>query len=211
MTTTDQPTEISRNLWEIVTNVVLGVLFTFFAYAAFLSWQATGDIQALLLMVQESIIVVLLITRRRSREASTSWYDRLIAIAGTAAPLLQRPAPTTILELTMVGTSLQLVSLLLTLVATLSLGRSFGIVAANRGVQTGGLYRFVRHPLYGSYLIAYIGFLIGNPSILNVVLIIITFVCQYLRAVAEERVLARDPDYVTYMSRVRARFIPFLF
>jgi hypothetical protein len=41
---------------------------------------------------------------------------------------------------------------LLVLAATLRLGRSFGIVATNRGIQTGGLYRIVRHPIYAAYV-----------------------------------------------------------
>ncbi|MDZ4720262.1 MAG: methyltransferase, partial [Roseiflexaceae bacterium] len=140
-----------------------------------------------------------------------AWWDRLIAIAGTAAPLLQRSAESPGPIFSEVGAGIQLVATIITVIGTLSLGRSFGIVAANRGVRTGGLYRFVRHPLYGSYLIGYLGFLLGNPSIWNIILIIITFICQYLRAVAEERVLARDPEYQTYMQRVRHRFIPFIF
>jgi protein-S-isoprenylcysteine O-methyltransferase Ste14 len=73
------------------------------------------------------------------------------------------------------------------------------------------LYRFVRHPLYGSYAIGYLGFLLGNPTLLNIALIAVTFACQYLRAVAEERVLARDPAYQEYMRKVRYRFIPLIF
>lgn len=210
MSTTNRPTKPS-DITEIVTNVVIGTLFALFAYSAFTLWRAQGSIQMLLLAIQEVILVVLVITRHRSREASTSWWDRLIAIAGTAAPLLQRAADAPLPIFEEVGIGFQIVGLLLSMVALLSLGRSFGIVAANRGVRTGGLYRFVRHPIYGSYVIGYIGFLLGNPSILNILLIIVTFICQYLRAVAEEQVLARDPSYQTYMQRVRYRFIPFIF
>jgi protein-S-isoprenylcysteine O-methyltransferase Ste14 len=199
------------NTSEIVTNVLIGALFAFLAYVGFVAWRERGAIQPLLLAIQESIIVLLVVTRRRSREASSAWWDRLIAVAGTTAPLLQRPIDTPTLIFSEVGSGIQLAATIITFIATLSLGRSFGIVAANRGVQTGGLYRFVRHPLYGSYAIGYIGFLLGNPSIINVLLIVVTFICQYLRAVAEERVLVRDPEYQAYMQRVRYRFIPFIF
>ncbi len=91
--------------------------------------------------------------------------------------------------------------------AVISLGRSFGIVAANRGVRTTGFYRFVRHPLYGSYLVGYLGFLLGNLSIWNVSLIVLTVLCQYARARAEERVLLQDPAYQAYAQQVRYRFI----
>jgi protein-S-isoprenylcysteine O-methyltransferase Ste14 len=198
-------------LSEIIVKVFISVLFTLFAYTSFITWREQGSIQMLLLAIQESIIVVLVVTRRRSREINTAWWDRFIAIAGTAAPLLQRPAEVLSPLLQQIGVTIQIASVIMSTIALLSIGRSFGIVAANRGVRTGGLYRFVRHPIYGSYVIGYIGFLLGNPSILNVLLIAVTFACQYLRAVAEERVLARDPEYQAYMQRVRYRFIPFIF
>jgi protein-S-isoprenylcysteine O-methyltransferase Ste14 len=187
------------------------VLFTVFAIAAFVSWRDSGHVQMLLLAIQEGIIVGLVIIRRRMRDASVSWWDRFVAIAGTATPLLQRAEPTSIPSLELAGSALQLVGIALSVVATVSLGRSFGVVAANRGVRTMGLYRFVRHPLYGSYIFSYIGFLLGNPSLFNIAMISIAMVCQYLRAVAEERVLMRDPEYQAYMQRVRYRFFPYIF
>lgn len=197
-------------LRTVATNVLLGVMFAFFAYAAFLDWQKTGRIQALILALQELLIVGLVITRRRSVEESRAAWDWIIAVVGTAAPLLQRPAPT-LDWLVPIGLGFQILGGVLATIAVGSLGRSFGIVAANRGIQTTGFYRFVRHPLYGSYLIGYLGFLLGNLSILNIALIAATFVCQYLRAVAEERILSRDPDYRAYKEHVRYRFIPFIF
>jgi protein-S-isoprenylcysteine O-methyltransferase Ste14 len=201
----------SSPISEIIINVLISTLFALFAYVGFITWREQGSIQMLLLAIQESIIVVLIVTRRRSREINTAWWDRLIAIAGTAAPLLQRPAESFSPLLQEIGVAIQIIGVILSIIAILSIGRSFGIVAANRGVRTGGLYRFVRHPIYGSYVIGYVGFLLGNPSILNALFIAVTFACQYLRAVAEEHVLARDPEYQAYMQHVRYRFIPFIF
>jgi protein-S-isoprenylcysteine O-methyltransferase Ste14 len=213
MTSTPQQqrSDIARNISEILINVLLGVLFTVFAYAAFLSWRDGGHPQMLLLAIQEGIIVGLVVIRRRVRDASIAWWDRVVAIAGTAAPLLQRAEPTSIIGLELAGSALQLAGIGLSLFATISLGRSFGIVAANRGVRTMGLYRFVRHPLYGSYAVSYLGFLLGNPSIWNFAMIATAVLCQYLRATAEERVLMRDPEYQAYMERVRFRFFPYIF
>lgn len=195
----------------VLGNALLGVLFAFFAMAAYQSWQQSGHIQMLLLAVQEAVIVGLLITRRRTNEVSTSAWDWAVALVGTAAPLLQRPADPPFPALEPLGIAIQILGAALSLGATVSLGRSFGIVAANRGVQTSGLYRIVRHPLYGSYLVGYIGFLIGSGTPLNVALIIFAVVCQYLRARSEERVLLRDPAYQAYAARVRYRFFPGVF
>jgi hypothetical protein len=207
----NQRAGLSLDLGELTAKLVLGILFALFAYAAFTSWRDSGRIQMLLLALQEGIIVWLVVTRRRMRDASVGWWDRLIATAGTAAPLLQRSGPAPIPELAVIGSTVQIIGMVLAIAATLSLGRSFGIVPANRGVQTSGPYSLVRHPLYGSYAVGYVGFLISNPSPLNIALIALTFGCQYLRAIAEERILAHDPAYQAYRRRVRYRFLPFVF
>jgi len=191
-------------------NILIGILFAFFAYASFRSWWATGHVQSLILAFQELLIVGLTITRRSSIVESRSAWDWAVALVGTAAPLLQQPGPA-LATLVPVGLALQLAGAILATLAIVSLGRSFGIVAANRGVRTSGFYRFVRHPLYGSYIVGYIGFLIGNATLQNVLLIALTLLCQYARAVAEERILLQDPAYQAYAQRVRYRFIPYIF
>jgi protein-S-isoprenylcysteine O-methyltransferase Ste14 len=191
-------------------NLLIGVLFALFAYAAFTTWQQTGHIQSLILAIQELLIVWLAITRRHTTDESRSIWDWVVGLVGTAAPLLQRPGmPMPGLE--PIGLALQLAGALLATIAVGSLGRSFGIIAANRGVRTAGLYRFVRHPLYGSYMVSYLGFLLGNISVWNVSLIVLTVLCQYARAVAEERILLQDPAYQAYAQQVRYRFIPYIF
>jgi protein-S-isoprenylcysteine O-methyltransferase Ste14 len=194
----------------IGSNILIGVLFAFFAYAAFLSWRKSGHIQSLVLAFQELLIVGLAITRHHSLVESRSLWDWVVALLGTAAPLLQRPG-LALTALEPIGLALQILGAVLATIAVASLGRSFGIVAANRGVRTSGFYRFVRHPLYGSYLVGYLGFLLGNLSIWNVALIAITILCQYVRAVAEERILLQDPIYQAYARQVRYRFIPYIF
>ena len=155
-------------------------------------------------------MVGLAITRHHSIVESRSKWDWSVALLGTAAPLLQRPGPS-LPTLEPIGLGLQIIGTALATIAVASLGRSFGIVAANRGVRTSGFYRFVRHPLYGSYMIGYLGFLLGNLSTWNIALIVITVLCQYARAVAEERILLQDPAYQAYAQKVRYRFIPYIF
>jgi protein-S-isoprenylcysteine O-methyltransferase Ste14 len=200
----------SARLRFIGSNLLIGVLFTLFAYAAFRSWQQTGHIQSLILAFQELLIVGLAITRHYSFAESRSFWDWLVALLGTAAPLLQRGG-ITLPMLEPIGLALQVLGTLLATLAVVSLGRSFGIVAANRGVRTTGFYRFVRHPLYGSYMVGYLGFLMGTLSFWNVSLIVLTVLCQYARAVAEERILLQDPAYQAYVQQVRYRFIPYIF
>ncbi len=87
--------------------------------------------------------------------------DILLAWGGTLLPLAMQPngsSPNAI------GSLLVLMGVVLATGAVLSLGRSFGIEAANRGIQTHGLYRFVRHPIYAAYLPLMGGYLVAYPS-----------------------------------------------
>lgn len=195
------------------TNFFLALLFAIFAYQGFLHWQATQRVHALIFAAHEAILVILVITRREAVEVTPSAKDWVIAVVGSAAPLLQRPTdamPESIAFLGPVALVLQVLGASLTIFAALSLGRSYGVVPANRGIKSKGLYRFVRHPIYGSYFIGYLGFFLGNPSVRNAAMLAATFIFQVWRALLEEKVLLHDPEYQAYASRTRRRFIPFV-
>lgn len=110
-----------------------------------------------------------------------------------------------------VGIPLMQIGLTFHVLTLLSLGRSFGIIPANRGVRRGGTYRLVRHPLYFSIVITLTGYLICNPSLYNVVAFVIGIGLHLLRIREEERVLGLDQGYREYSARVRWRLIPFLY
>jgi protein-S-isoprenylcysteine O-methyltransferase Ste14 len=93
--------------------------------------------------------------------------------------------------------------------AKLTLGRSFGLLPAHRGVVTSGPYALVRHPIYLGYLVAHVGFLLANFSGRNAVVLAVLYGLQVTRMVLEERVLCRaSADYRAYTQRVRWRFVP---
>ena len=192
----------------IALNVLLAVFYALFAAAHWDLLRRTrqwGTVVPLLL--QETLLVALFLLRRPSRATSSRPADWLLAVAGTFLPLLMRGGDS-LGALVWIGRPVQIVGLVLALVAVAGLGRSFGIVAANRGVRTSGPYRVVRHPLYAAYLVTYVGYLLSYPRPLNVVLVAVTAAVMYARAVAEERLLAGDPAYRAYRERTRWRFVP---
>ena len=107
--------------------------------------------------------------------------------------------------------SRQWVGLYIEISAKLILGRRFGIVAANRGVQDSGPYRFVRHPMYLGYTIVHAGFLLGFPSLWNAVLYGAELAIQIVRLLREERLLNNDASYRDYAQRVPYRLLPLVF
>jgi len=93
----------------------------------------------------------------------------------------------------------------------LSLNRSFGIAPENRGVKTKSLYGFVRHPMYSGYLLTETGFVLGNFSTYNALVLAAAGLFLVLRLMAEERFLKRDPVYESYMKKTPWKLVPLIF
>jgi protein-S-isoprenylcysteine O-methyltransferase Ste14 len=161
-------------------------------------------------MVSEGLVILLLVFRRESRRLSMRPWDWIVAIGGSFTVLLVRPATTTIAP-EFLGVALQLAGTVFEIYAKVFLGRSFGIVAADRGVVVGGPYRIVRHPIYFGYFVTHVGFLLANWSARNIALYIVIYFFQISRILAEERILREDESYRAYCQRVRSRVIPFIF
>ncbi len=151
---------------------------------------------------------VLFIVRRQPVQVSRSLSVWAIAYAGTFGASLLRPGGDESGWSDALGLSVQCLAVGLGAFGYLALGRSFGLVPANRGLVTSGVYRLVRHPLYSSYVVADIGYLIQSPSAWNVGVLLAVWTCQVLRLLSEERLLSGDPDYRAYCKRTRWRLVP---
>ena len=101
--------------------------------------------------------------------------------------------------------------LVLVVVGKLTLGRSFGLVPANRGVVVRGPYALVRHPIYTGYLITHIAFLIAHPHWWNVLVVLTADTALVARALIEERILGGDVEYRAYCQRVGWHLVPGVF
>jgi protein-S-isoprenylcysteine O-methyltransferase Ste14 len=102
---------------------------------------------------------------------------------------------------------LQLAGAALAVTCIVTLGRSFGFAAADRGVVTRGPYAVVRHPMYAAYLLLGSGYLLQSLSVRNAIIFVIVTLCNAGRALAEERLLSGNADYVAYRRRVRRRIV----
>jgi protein-S-isoprenylcysteine O-methyltransferase Ste14 len=160
----------------------------------------------LLLAVSESFTVLLVLIRKPG-QISLSPFAWAVAVIGTCAPLLVMPGGGMIIS-PATGASFMFAGLLLSLSAKLFLNRSFGIVAANRGIKRRGPYRLVRHPMYLGYFIIQISFLLLSLSLWNVVVYGIGWFALLLRIDAEEAFLSKDALYRDYAEVVRYRLIP---
>jgi protein-S-isoprenylcysteine O-methyltransferase Ste14 len=149
----------------------------------------------------------MLVIRNWPERVSSSPYDWTIGILGTTLPLLMQPSDTATHQIFLI---IQMAGLVISAIGVMSLFKSFGIVAANRGVRTSGIYRFIRHPLYAGYFLSHSSFVIQNFSITNLAVFTAFSVFQILRIFAEEKFLAQDPVYADYMQKTRWRLLPFI-
>ena len=171
----------------------------------------SGNPFAPLILLAETTVLFFVLIRRPTAAISVRLGDWLLAVTATAAPLLIIPGETTLTALVPLAVGLVLLGNCFQIWAKLFLRRSFGIAAANRGIKVDGPYRFVRHPMYAGYLMVHVGIFALMASPINLALYLIGWWAQILRLLAEERLLAEDPEYAAYMAQVRWRLVPGIF
>jgi len=101
-----------------------------------------------------------------------------------------------------------MIGVVLSQLARLYMGRSFGLLPANRGIVSEGPFRLVRHPVYLGWLLLTAGFAVANPSMRNFLCLAATPIFIGWRIMLEERLLSKDSLYREYCRRVRHRLIP---
>jgi protein-S-isoprenylcysteine O-methyltransferase Ste14 len=124
-------------------------------------------------------------------------------------PVLEEP-----LVLRIAGGILYTLGLVTAMLGRVQLGASWsdievGEVAMNRQIVSGGVYRYIRHPIYAGDLLL----LLGLELSLNSWLVIAAAAMVppvVIRAIQEENMLRRAlPDYEEY-TRHTSRFVPFI-
>ncbi len=197
-------------LFSVLSRVLPAAFFAIVCLGFWKNFVQTGKWTSLLWIVSEGLVIFLIMFRRESRRLSRHPWDWIVALGGTFTALLVRPATTTIAP-EFIGVALQLAGTVFEIYAKGFLGRSFGIVASDRGIVWGGPYRIVRHPIYLGYFVTHVGFFLANWSPRNLALYIVIYFFQISRILSEERILREDESYRTYCQRVRYRLIPFIF
>lgn len=198
-------------LLDFVERIAILLLYAFFLTRMLSAFLQTWNLGNLVMLITESILVALIICRKPANHLSMRWGDWMLAFGATSLPLLARPQvsethvwDSLAIVLTFVGLAIQVAS-------KLTLGRRFGVVAANRGLCMSGPYRIVRHPIYMGYLFAHVGFCLLNPTAWNLLLFAAVYTLKIPRILAEERLLKESPEYQQYTQLVRYRLLPGVF
>jgi protein-S-isoprenylcysteine O-methyltransferase Ste14 len=158
------------------------------------------------------LVVTMVIRRPPKRVTPNPWYWLLAFVASYWLVFiiffLRKGTP---LAPNWLSGSIAMLGLLVVVWARLSLGRNIGFVPAQRELVHTGAYAFMRHPVYTGVLLTHTAFVLRDYSPLNAVLMGLgVFWFIPVKSLVEEDFLRADPQYATYMERVRARWIPFV-
>lgn len=206
-----------RSTSELLVDLALCAFWAAIAVVTFRNWlrewPQTHQLKGLGIFLVNSTYAYFFIARKPSTARSTIPKDWIVTVLTIVLSFLLQlmPGATPMLPYAWVAPTsvvLQTVMALALFASVLSLGRSFGLVPANRGVKVSGMYAYIRHPLYGTQLLFYCAYLLGSFTPFRLVLLVAIFTGMNLRALAEERLLAHDPAYQEYLEKVKYRFIP---
>jgi protein-S-isoprenylcysteine O-methyltransferase Ste14 len=174
-------------------------------------WSDPARWTLLLLLVTEGYtLLMVLLARKATRRDVTPLVVLATGYAAFFFVLLEAEGTRAFVP-EEVGVALQLIGLGWQFASKMTLGRSFGLLPAQRGLVLSGPYRLVRHPIYLGYLITHIGFLLVNASWTNLGVLVLLYGVQWYRIEREESVLAQSPEYREYQQRVRWRLVPGLY
>lgn len=193
---------------RISINIVGAVGAAFFAEATLRAYLLTHRPLGAVFFAEQMWVVVAYLIRRPARTVSRRWGDWVLAFGGTFGGVLFRPVGAHPQWGITTGLVLQLIGLAICVASFLALGRSFGFVAADRGLVRRGPYSVVRHPIYASYLLLQLGYVLQSISLRNALVILVASGCNVGRAVVEDRLLATNNEYRAYRNRVPWRLIP---
>jgi protein-S-isoprenylcysteine O-methyltransferase Ste14 len=203
-----EPPPKTQRIIRVVANLVGAAGAAYFAYVTFAAFLQTHRPIGFLFSAQQMVVVVAYLVRRPARVVTRRFFDWLLAFGGTFAPVLLRPDGVHPPWGLPAGLVVQFCGVVICLWSLITLGRSFGFAAADRGLVQRGPYRIVRHPIYASYVVLALGYLLQSFSLRNLAVVLLATACNVGRIRAEEQVLATNPASASYRAKVRWRLLP---
>jgi protein-S-isoprenylcysteine O-methyltransferase Ste14 len=204
-----------RHLLPLLTDSAFIVLASYSVIAIVRSmWMSAGSQETLLIyqilfLIFQAAALFLFLVRKGVVSVSSNVRDYVFTLGALGSPMFFQPISA--IGGSLVGVSLALVGGIVVISAFLSLNRSFGIAPENRGIQTRGIYRIVRHPMYFGYVLTETGFIIDNPSLFNMLIFAMATFFLILRIRSEEQLLRKDGTYRRYIRNTSWRLLPFVF
>jgi hypothetical protein len=129
---------------DLLARATIIVLFSMMAVRFGSDFLETGRITGLFLLLSEALVVVLTLVRRSALSVDRSIRARLLTMVSVHGPPLLAPAAVAALAPETVTVALSCAGLGVVIAGKITLGRSFALLPANRGVVSSGLCRLPR-------------------------------------------------------------------
>ena len=202
----DRITRLLGSAWFLL----LGLTVTFnLGVSAGEPWPSI--VSSLCLAVFYLMLAVLVLTRAPAKAQAEGLLPRVAAFVGTYWPWTITFFDKTEGALpNLISTVCVLAGLIMILITIRHLGRSFSLVPQARSVVQTGPHRWIKHPLYLSEEIVFLGVVLQHLNWMTVALLILHIGIQVSRILYEEDVLRRTlPEYSSYEAS-RWRLIPYV-
>ena len=204
-----RPSVTGAGLRNAASNCILGLSFfiAMIPAARALSWSLLG-VANIIWLSGAAIMGVLSFVRTPPRSKLVNSWTMAATAGMLFLPCFMRPTGHSAGGLALCGVAFELFGIALTQVSRVYMGRSFGVLPANRGVVSRGPFSSVRHPIYFGWLVLSMGYVLSYPIARNVLLLAVTLPFLVWRIEQEETHLSEDPEYRNYERRVRFRLWP---
>lgn len=172
-----------------------------------------GFLVQILTISYTCLSIVFLATRRLPVAKAKGLKEKFIAVissnSGIVLVLLPQAPPNLFVEI--ISFIMVAAGLAGALCVLSYLGRSFCILPQARGLVTKGPYRFVRHPLYLTGMVSFLGISLQFLQPWSMLITILSFALQLMRMKYEEQTLARYyPEYKEYSTKT-SRLVPAIY
>jgi protein-S-isoprenylcysteine O-methyltransferase Ste14 len=146
------------------------------------------------------IAIILLIIHRQPKNIPPL-LQRLVAWESLLFPMMLQINS----EIPLANRIISIAGVIISIWALLSLGKSFDVSPADRGLVKKGPYKVVRHPMYLGELISIFSLVVLDLTMRNVVLTLALVISIVARIFWEEKIIG---GYSDYSNEVRGRLIP---
>jgi protein-S-isoprenylcysteine O-methyltransferase Ste14 len=192
-------------------NIIFAIEAVYLAYSFLIDFIKHYDFVIMLWFLIHFITAILFLTRKPNKGISSNIFVHIVSIASVMYFYLfdwktDIHIIPDIIKLIVVS-----VGGILTILSLLSLYKSFGVLVSYREIRTKYMYKFIRHPIYLSYIVMDCGVVLAYFNLINAIVFVIAIGLFLLRIYYEESFLSNYGEYIEYKKRVRYRLIPFIY
>jgi len=143
-----------------------------FMHSSLITYMAdTSRVTVLILLISETASFLGLILSRQAKVVDYDPRAFMLILVAYSYMIFLTTNPVVHMMSEQVSATIQIIGLSWTIYAKISIGRSFGLLPANRGLVVTGAYRWVRHPIYAGYFVNHVGYIAANFCLWNLVIL----------------------------------------